>query len=279
MVWGGREGARPEEERLQRTVWQPCGPGRGGAWSRSPACFSLLLSMPLPPWHHCACAPCLPACLAPRSISVDDMRVEEMTAAHYLAFKEKLVPMETGVYWQSAVPMLGFPSIHAADGPPPAAMWLRRCCASRRAGALLPATAFCRGDGGYVPCPCVANTFCGWEPCMPLSSVLPVWHLLFRQPTALPAHPFRCCALPWLCLASARAPACRHADRHGYDPFVLELDLKPFSAHQPKISLQVGMRVFAFRRLPAGAYPPSVLHSVPRSRPDCRVTSATASHS
>ena len=24
------------------------------------------------------------------------MRVEEMTAAHYLAFKEKLVPMETG---------------------------------------------------------------------------------------------------------------------------------------------------------------------------------------
>ncbi|EFN59180.1 hypothetical protein CHLNCDRAFT_48488 [Chlorella variabilis] len=55
-------------------------------------------------------------------ISVDDMRVEEMTAAHYLAFKEKLVPMET--------------------------------------------------------------------------------------------------------------------DRHGYDPFVLELDLKPFSAHQPKISLQ-----------------------------------------
>ena len=28
------------------------------------------------------------------------------------------------------------------------------------------------------------------------------------------------------------------ADRHGYDPFVLELDLKPFGAHQPKISLQ-----------------------------------------
>ncbi|PSC73946.1 sucrose synthase [Micractinium conductrix] len=27
-------------------------------------------------------------------------------------------------------------------------------------------------------------------------------------------------------------------DRHGYDPFVLELDLKPFGAHQPKISLQ-----------------------------------------
>lgn len=29
-------------------------------------------------------------------ISVDDMRVEEMTAAHYLAFKEKLVPMAEG---------------------------------------------------------------------------------------------------------------------------------------------------------------------------------------
>ncbi|KAL4421973.1 hypothetical protein ABPG77_010996 [Micractinium sp. CCAP 211/92] len=55
-------------------------------------------------------------------ISVDDMRVEEMTAAHYLAFKEKLVPMAE--------------------------------------------------------------------------------------------------------------------DRHGYDPFVLELDLKPFGAHQPKITLQ-----------------------------------------
>lgn len=27
---------------------------------------------------------------------MDDMRVEEMTAAHYLAFKEKLVPMEAG---------------------------------------------------------------------------------------------------------------------------------------------------------------------------------------
>lgn len=36
----------------------------------------------------------LPTCH--RSISVDDMRVEEMTAAHYLAFKEKLVPVETG---------------------------------------------------------------------------------------------------------------------------------------------------------------------------------------
>lgn len=33
---------------------------------------------------------------------------------------------------------------------------------------------------------------------------------------------------------TATAPA----DRHGYDPFVLELDLKPFGAHQPKISLQ-----------------------------------------
>lgn len=32
----------------------------------------------------------------PCSISVDDMRVEEMTVAHYLAFKEKLVPMEAG---------------------------------------------------------------------------------------------------------------------------------------------------------------------------------------
>lgn len=59
-------------------------------------------------------------------ISVEDMRVEEMTAAHYLAFKEKLVPVDEG-------------------------------------------------------------------------------ELL---------------------------------DRHGYDPFVLELDLKPFGAHQPKISLQ-----------------------------------------
>lgn len=47
---------------------------------------------------HLAPAPCpLPAALFPaRSISVDDMRVEEMTAAHYLAFKEKLVPMEAG---------------------------------------------------------------------------------------------------------------------------------------------------------------------------------------
>lgn len=32
-------------------------------------------------------------------ISVDDMRVEEMTAAHYLAFKEKLVPAEEGEAW------------------------------------------------------------------------------------------------------------------------------------------------------------------------------------
>lgn len=29
-------------------------------------------------------------------ISVEDMRVEEMTAAHYLAFKEKLVPLAEG---------------------------------------------------------------------------------------------------------------------------------------------------------------------------------------
>ena len=33
-------------------------------------------------------------------------------------------------------------------------------------------------------------------------------------------------------------PCPRRADRHGYDPFVLELDLKPFGAHQPKITLQ-----------------------------------------
>jgi len=27
-------------------------------------------------------------------------------------------------------------------------------------------------------------------------------------------------------------------DRHGYDPFILEWDMKPFNAHQPKITLE-----------------------------------------
>ncbi len=47
------------------------------------------LPQPLPTYFVC------PTPLS-RSITVDDMRVEEMTAAHYLAFKEKLVPMEAG---------------------------------------------------------------------------------------------------------------------------------------------------------------------------------------
>ncbi|KAL4859385.1 Sucrose synthase 3 [Chlorella vulgaris] len=34
------------------------------------------------------------------------------------------------------------------------------------------------------------------------------------------------------------ADASELLDRHGYDPFVLELDLKPFGSHQPKITLQ-----------------------------------------
>ncbi|KAI3433440.1 hypothetical protein D9Q98_003254 [Chlorella vulgaris] len=34
------------------------------------------------------------------------------------------------------------------------------------------------------------------------------------------------------------ADASELLDRHGYDPFVLELDLKPFASHQPKITLQ-----------------------------------------
>jgi sucrose synthase len=81
-------------------------------------------------------------------ITVEDMRVEEMTAAHYLAFKEKLVPME--------------------------------------AGEML--------------------------------------------------------------------------DRHGYDPFVLELDLKPFGVHQPKITLQshIGNGVaFLNRTLSAKMFSPN----------------------
>jgi hypothetical protein len=48
---------------------------------------------PATPCHH---HPSLPSPTAPCSINVDDMRVEEMTAAHYLAFKEKLVPPEDG---------------------------------------------------------------------------------------------------------------------------------------------------------------------------------------
>lgn len=77
---------------------------------------ALLGSAGMPPSQWCArqCAhysrrssrPCICQCHnllslhpnlpASRSITVDDMRVEEMTAAHYLAFKEKLVPMEAG---------------------------------------------------------------------------------------------------------------------------------------------------------------------------------------
>ena len=33
-----------------------------------------------------------------------------------------------------------------------------------------------------------------------------------------------------------RAPL--RADLHGYDPFVLEIDMKPFNANAPKITLQ-----------------------------------------
>lgn len=48
---------------------------------------------------------------------------------------------------------------------------------------------------------------------------------------ARPPRPLACCLRYWL------------ADRHGYDPFVLELDLKPFGTHQPKITLQASQRL------------------------------------
>ena len=51
----------------------------------------------------------------------------------------------------------------------------------------------------------------------------------------LPARP--ACPAP-----SPAACVCASADRHGYDPFVFELDLKPFGVHQPKITLQVSSR-------------------------------------
>ena len=52
-------------------------------------------------------------------------------------------------------------------------------------------------------------------------------------------HKCTCRQAP-LSILSPRSPTSHPADRHGYDPFVLELDFKPFGAHQPKITLQVG---------------------------------------
>lgn len=65
-----------------------------------------------------------------------------------------------------------------------------------------------------------------------------------RGPSACPppTHPSPTCPLA----ARLALPCCAccfaWADRHGYDPFVLELDLKPFGVHQPKITLQVSSR-------------------------------------
>ena len=39
----------------------------------------------------------------------------------------------------------------------------------------------------------------------------------------------------------ARCSPRAHADRHNYDPFVLELDMRSFSANTPKITLQSHM--------------------------------------
>lgn len=68
-----------------------------------------------------------------------------------------------------------------------------------------------------------------------------------RPPSQAPAYHTACplAAAPVAAAAAAPRPLPRppfwdSADRHGYDPFTLELDMKPFGAHQPKISLQVG---------------------------------------
>jgi hypothetical protein len=71
-----------------------------------------------------------------------------------------------------------------------------------------------------------------WE--ITLLMVVRFWH------TSLFAHAVwkvalaACCTCSVMLIVHAFVP-----DRHGYDPFVLELDTKPFAAHTPKITLQV----------------------------------------
>ena len=71
----------------------------------------------------------------------------------------------------------------------------------------------------------------------------------------------RRCSLRTCCIYCTSLPATHPAaDRHNYDPFVLEIDMKPFNANTPKITLQSHMRVaraHACTWLRAGARVPS----------------------
>ena len=129
-------------------------------WRCLPACLPACLPdhstnpPPAPSPLGFACPPCpaLPCC-APCSISVDDMRVEEMTAAHYLAFKEKLVPMETGKQQLESKSCLAGSSRLGQAG----AGW--RCCHLRRAPqAAVPQS---RGAASEVCLHSLPNTLQG----------------------------------------------------------------------------------------------------------------------
>lgn len=90
---------------------------------------------------------------------------------------------------------------------------------------------------------------------MPLPLLAPSAFRLGERWSAPPAHrpALPACPLAARLALSRPLPCCAccsaWADRHGYDPFVLELDLKPFGVHQPKITLQASSLVRAGGRV------------------------------